>query len=111
MSAWTWVLIGLCAVGVLLALGSIVPVVIAALQVRAKLKSIQERPLFSAAQSLPLQGAHLGKAAADAQPLVQRAQAAVESIRYSAAHSGLPESRRAMEAAGSELNDLYNDLR
>jgi hypothetical protein len=111
MSVWTWVLIGLCAAGVLLALGSIVPVIFAALRLRAKLKSIQDRPVFTAAQLLPVQGAHLAKAAADARPLVERAQAAVESIRYSAEHSGYAESRRALEETGSELNDLFSDLR
>lgn len=111
MSLWTWLLIGLCAAGILLAIGSTIPVILAALGLRAKLKSVQNQPLFNAAQSLSIEEAHLAKVAADARPLAQRAQAAVQSIRQSRADSRLPEARRALEDAGADLRDLYSDLR
>lgn len=111
MNLWTWLLIGLCAVGVLVAIGSVVAVIRSALRLRAKLKNLQSRPIFVAPQMLSIQAAHLGKVASDAQPLVQRAQAAVKSIRRSGTDSGLPEARRALEDAGEDLRELYSDLR
>jgi hypothetical protein len=95
----------------LLAIGSTIPVILAALKLRAKLKTVQNQPLFNAPQSLAIQQAHLAKAAADAGPLAKRAKAALQSIRQSAQQSRLPEARRALEDAGADLRDLYSDLR
>lgn len=111
MSAWTWVLVGLCAAGALLALGSTIPVLLAVFRVRAKMQDMKRRPVFLALESLRVQGAHLSKTAADARPLVARAQTAATTIQLSLAESGAIESRLALERAGAGLHDLYDDLR
>jgi hypothetical protein len=111
MSAWTWVLTGLCVAGVLLALGSIVPVAIGALRVKKKIDAIKQRPLFLSIDSMRVQSSHLSHSAAEMRPLAQRAQTAIASIRESARESGIAESRTALEHTGAELHELYEDLR
>lgn len=110
MSAWTWVLVALCILGVALALGSFVPVVLAALRLRTKMKDLKQRPLFLSLESLRIQQNRLSRIAADAAPLQKRAQTAIASIKDSSRTSGLPESRSALEDAGANLHALLQDL-
>lgn len=111
MSPWTWVLIGLCVAGVLLALGSVVPVVLGALRVKKKIDAIKQRPLFLSIDSLRVQASHLSHSAAQIKPLADRTQSAIASIRRSARESGVAESRSALELTGAELHELYEELR
>ena len=110
MSAWLWVLVGLSAAGVLLALASLVPVVTAALHLRNKLRDLQRRPLFLSMQSMQLQSNRLTHTAAQAQPLVARGQAAIASIRKSAGDLALPDAQRELHAVGAELHELSDEL-
>jgi hypothetical protein len=111
MSAWTWVLAALCITGAALALASIVSVLIAALRLRAKIADVKRRPLFLSLESLRIQQSRLTKMGSDVAPVIKRAQAAVTSLRDSMRHTGLTESRGALEESGAELRALYDDLR
>jgi hypothetical protein len=111
MSVWTWVAVALCVLGALLAIASVVPPLLAFLRVRAKMADLKRRPLFLLLESLRIQQARLTKIAQDAAPIVHRGQAAVASMKESAQQSGLHESRDALEAAGADLQALYEDLR
>jgi hypothetical protein len=111
MSAWLWVLIALCAAGVLLALVSLIPVITAALRLRTKVRDLQRRPLFLSMQSMQLQAARLSHTAAQAQPLVERGRAAVAAIEQSAAALQLPDAQRELRDAGAELQTLSEELR
>jgi hypothetical protein len=111
MSAWTWVLIALCILGAVLALGSIIPVALAALQVRAKLTELKRRPIFLSLESLRIQQVRLSRLAQEMRPVQKRAEAAFASMKESARNSGLAESSAALEEAGANLRALYDDLR
>lgn len=111
MSAWTWVLIGLSAAGVLLALVPLFTVLKLARRLRSRVNDLQQARLFTSLESLNLQRAHLESIAADAAPLVARARMAVETIRESAQASGYSDMRDAMQSAGTEISALVEDLR
>lgn len=111
MTVWTWVLVGLCAAGVLMALASLVPVVRLALRLRSRVNDLQNARLFTSIESLELQRKHLEQVAEDAAPLVQRAQTAVEQLRASAKESGYPQVHDALQSAGAEIADLLAALR
>lgn len=111
MSAWTWVLIGLCAAGVLLPLVPLVTVIRLALRLRSRVNDLQNARLFTSLESLQLQRAHLESIAAQAAPLTQRAIAAAETIRASAAAAAYPEMRESLRDAGAEISGLIAALR
>jgi hypothetical protein len=111
MSAWTWVLIGLCAGGVLLALIPLVAVVRLALRLRSRVNNLQNARLFTALESLQLQRAHFESIAAQAAPLAQRAQRAVETIRASAATAAYADMRDSLRSAGADISELIAALR
>lgn len=111
MSAWTWVLVGLSAAGVLLAAGSVIAVVLQALRLRSKVAAVRTRPLFHSLESLQLQGSRLSRLAATVQPLAKRAQAAVSSIQESARILSLPQARVSLERTGEDVRELIEDLR
>jgi len=111
MSFWTWVLIGLCAAGVALALMSLILVIRPALRLRAHLGELKNSPLFILTQSLQLQTNRLSHVAQKGTPLTNRAQAAVSSIQESIRTSGTDEARDAMEQSGAAVTALLDDLR
>jgi hypothetical protein len=111
MSVWTWVLIGLCAAGVLLALVSAVPVVRLALRLRERVKNLQNAQLFTSMEALELQRKRLEHAAREAAPLVKRAQATAEQLRAGAADSQYAQMRASLENAGAEITALFEALR
>lgn len=110
MSAWTWVLIGLCAAGVLLPVVPLVAVVRLALRLRARVNNLQNARLFASLESLQMQRAHLESIAAQAAPLAQRAQAAAQTLRTSAAAAAYPEMRESLRSAGAEISGLIEVL-
>lgn len=111
MSAWTWVLVGLCALGIVLAVAPLFSVLRLALRLRSRLNDLQQARLFTSLESLNLQRAHLESVAAGAAPLAARAQAAIETIKSSAQTSGYLEMRDAMRTAGAEISSLLEELR
>lgn len=111
MNAWTWVLIGLSAAGVVLALVPLVTVVRLALRVRSRVNALQQARLFTSLESLQLQRAHLESTAAKAAPLGRRAKAAIETLRSTGESSGYPQAREALSNAGAEISELLTELR
>ncbi len=111
MSAWTWVLVGLCAAGAVLPL---VPAVIAlrlTVRIRSRVSELQRARLFTSLESLELRRARLLHIAGEARPLTQRAKVAIEGIRSSASDSGADRMRDAMQTAGAETAALLEALR
>ncbi len=88
MSAWDLVLIGLCAAGLLLAVISSIPVLIAAMRLNRRVAALSESPFVTKLESLQIQTARFGRTADDIQALERRAKAAVESLRRTAETSG-----------------------
>ncbi len=111
MSAWTWVLIGLCAAGALLALAQIIPVLRLALRLRSRVQGLQNARLFTSMESLALQSKRLEHLARQAAPLALRAQDAVAQIRASSEAAGYTGMRHAMQDAGAEISSLLEALR
>lgn len=111
MSAWTWVLIGLCAAGVLLALAPAIPLVRLTLRVRSRVDELQRARLFTSLESLDVQGKHLEHLAREANSLAQRAQRAMAQIRASANESGYAQMQDALHSAGAEISQLLVALR
>jgi hypothetical protein len=111
MSLWTWVLVGLCVAGFLLAVGSVIPVVALGLRLRNRMKELQNSRLLVSMQLLQMQANRLSNIARRAQGLGARAQAAAASIQASKAISGLDDARGSLEGAGSEIQSLLQELR
>lgn len=111
MSAWTWVLVGLSAAGVVLAVSSVIAVVLQALRLRSKVAAVRTRPVFHSLESLQLQGSRLSRLAPTVQPLAQRAQVAISSIQESAQILSLPQARVSLERTGDDVRALIADLR
>lgn len=111
MTAWTWVLIGLCAAGVLLAITSVIPVIRLALRLRSRINALQHARLFTSMEALQLQTKRLQHIAEQAAPLAQRAQAAIQKIRHGADDAGSVQMRDALQSAGAEITELLEALR
>ena len=111
MSAWTWVLIGLCAAGVLLALAPVIPLLLLTLRVRSRVDELQRARLFTSLESLDVQGKHLEHVAQEADSLARRAQRAMEQLRASANESGYAQMQDALQATGEEISQLLVNLR
>ena len=111
MNLWTWVLIGLCAAGVLLVLASAIAVLRIALRLRNRLNDLQNARLFTALESLELQNARLQHLSAQAAPLAQRAQTAVQRIRVSFSGQSYAQIRESLQSTGAAVRDLFADLR
>ncbi len=111
MSLWTWVLVGLCVAGFVLALASLVPVVTLALRLRKRIKELQSSPVFASLESLQMQANRLSNTATKIQRLAERANAAVASLQTSREASGVDEARKSLEAAGADIHELLQELR
>jgi uncharacterized membrane protein YcjF (UPF0283 family) len=111
MNLWTWVLIGLCALGVLLPVVSAVPVVLRLLHLRSRAKELRRARLFTSLQSLDVQAAHLSHTAAEANALAQRAQNAIARIRSAPDDAGYTRALEAMHSTGSEIHALFETLK
>ena len=111
MSVWTWVLAGLCAAAVVLALAPLVPMLRMALRLRARLAALQNARLFVSLQSLELQAKRLEAIAAQAEPLAGRANGALQQIRNAGSESGYQEMHGALRDAGAEITALFEALR
>jgi hypothetical protein len=111
MYSWTWVLTGLCLAGVLLGVAYVLPVIRLTLRLRTRVENLQHARLFTSMQALELQRKRLEHTARSAAPLATRSQAAVQSIRTSAATAGFGEMREALRSAGAEISLLFTTLR
>jgi hypothetical protein len=111
MSVWTWVLLGLCVAGVLLALIALVVVAVQALKLRDRVRELQNSRLFMSMESLQLQSARLSRLSTQVEPLTQRARAAVATIQASVPESGMPQARAALQETGAQISALIDDLR
>lgn len=111
MSVWAWVLVGLCVVGALLAVTSLVIVAVQALKLRARVRELQNSRLFMSLESLQLQSARLSRLSTQVQPLTQRAQAAVTQMQACVEESGVPQARAALQETGAQISALMDDLR
>jgi hypothetical protein len=112
MSVWTWVLVGLCVVGALLAVTSLSIVAVQALKLRARVRELQNSRLFMSLESLQLQSARLSRLSTQqVQPLTQRAQAAVSQMQACVQESGLPQARATLQETGAQISALLDELR
>jgi hypothetical protein len=111
MSLWTWVLTGLCVVGVVVALVPVIPVLRLLLRLRSRVNEMQRSRLFSSMQLLELQRRHLQNIAREAAPLSQRAQRALRQLRAAPEDAGYVQVRDALHATGAEINALFEALR
>jgi hypothetical protein len=111
MSLWQWVLIGLSAAGVLLVLIALIPVAVAALRLRKRVKTLRNSSLFLSMIGFRIQANHLAHTAQHAGSIAERANAAVASMRESAEEAGIPQARLALEEAGAGITALAEDLR
>lgn len=110
MSLWTWVLTALCVAGVVLALAGAIPVLRLVFRLRSRVDELQRARLFTSLESLQLQTSRLQHLAGEAQPLLQRAQAAVAQIRNAPGDSGYPSMRDALGSAGAQIEALREAL-
>ena len=111
MTIWLWILIGLCAAGLLLfALGAILAL-LQGLRVAKRFSLLSESPVVTKLESLQLQAERLARTAAEAAALQERAAAAVSGIKNSFAMSGTSAARDAAVSAKEALRALVEDLR
>lgn len=110
MSAWTWLLVGLCAAGALLALISIIRVALLANRVSTRINELSRSRLFISLQSLSIQGDRLSRLPSALSPLQERVENAVASIPQSLRTLQLAEARRTLAATGAQLRALFIEL-
>jgi hypothetical protein len=111
MSLWSWVLVGLCAAGALLALGSVAPVLRLALRLKNRVNDMQHARLFTALESLKLQNARLENLSEQLPPLSKRAQEAIDELRSSTSSATYAEMTNALQSTGEEIKVLLEALR
>jgi hypothetical protein len=111
VSAWTWVLVALCAAGVLAAVIPAISVALAASKISKRVAALKQSRLSLSLQSLTIQSNRLAQLSADAALLVSRAQTAVEAIRANVEIIKMPQARDALAFAGEQIRSLVRDLR
>lgn len=111
MNLWVWVLIGLCAAGVIVALIPVFPVFSALKRLRHRVQEMRVSPIFVSLQSLQLKANRLSQVSQRAIPLVDRSNAAVASMKSSIETIGDEDARAAIEETGANLSALIDDLR
>ena len=111
MNLWSWVLIGLCAAGALLALGSVIPVLRISTRVQNRVSDLQHARLFTALESLELQNARLQNLSQQLAPLSIRARAAIATIRANTSAANYAPMTNALRSAGAQIHDLFEALR
>lgn len=110
MDMWSWVLIGLCAAGALLALIGSVQTLVAGIRLNRRLTALRESPFVTKLESLQIQVDRLARNATDAQELERRLRVAVDSIRASAGKSGLDAVRDSWQSCSVELRAMVEEL-
>jgi hypothetical protein len=107
----TWLLVGLCAAGFILAIAYVIPVFLAVKQLRARLEALKHSRLFVSAMSLQLQANRFSRIAERARAVAQRGSTAVASIETSVEEIRMPQAREAIGGAGAGIVELAEDLR
>lgn len=110
MSAWTWILIALCAAAVVLAVAGMLFTLLAALRVRRRIDDMQNNPLLLTLEMLQIQAARLSRTAAQAGPLIERMRLAIAEIRQAPANAGLTEAQASLRWTGAQIQALLRDL-
>ena len=111
MSVWTWVLVGLVAAGILLALVSIAGAALVAMRVRRRIEALQNSRLATSLRDLQFQTERLAAGSARATPLIERSKSALASISASVDALKCEPARRALERTGAEISALAGELR
>lgn len=111
MNLYLWILVGLVAAGLILALIPLPGFIGALMRVKRHTEALRQSQLLLSAQSLAIQSQRFSKYPADAQALVKRASAAIESARISADELRLERARESLADTGEELRALGRDLR
>ena len=86
------------------------PVIAASKETAARMEALQRNQTLVLAESLQIQSDRLARIAQRAQPVAERAAAAVDSINESVRGDGFVPARDALGSAGSEMSALYEDL-
>jgi hypothetical protein len=110
MALWTWVLIGLCAAGVILSVAAVPPVIAAGLALSSRLKQLRSSQLALSIESLQLQTNRLSNIAHQAGAVGERAKFATSEVKVSAEISGVNDAKAAMRRAGASISELLEDL-
>jgi hypothetical protein len=111
MNLWTWVLIALCALALLLAVSSAIVVLLGLKRLRARVNELQSSRLALSLRSLQMESARFQQLEKKISPLRERAGHAASSIRESAQSARLPQAKAAMQKAGEDIAALMEDLR
>lgn len=104
-------LVGFCALALLLIIVAIIPVIRQVVRLRSRLKHLADAPLLRSVQSLQMQSNHLSRSQADVQILARRCAAIGASLRDAVPDSGLPEMRATAQSASHEIRELVTDLK
>lgn len=111
MFVWTWVLLGLCVAGLLLALGSIARVVPLALRIKRRADALSHSRLAASVAGLEIQGRRLSALQGQIEPLTARAGAAAVTAKNAVDEFKMPQAAAALQEAGSEISGLFEELR
>ncbi|HEY8297793.1 MAG TPA: hypothetical protein VIG32_07215 [Candidatus Baltobacteraceae bacterium] len=105
-----WLLLILCVLGVALATGSLVPVALNGLRLLRHLGRTADAALLSDLEAFPPKLERIARAAGEAEPLVARARAAIDSIRCDFEASGIPRAILTVKTVSAALRLLARDL-
>ncbi|HZZ64255.1 MAG TPA: hypothetical protein VFE17_02035, partial [Candidatus Baltobacteraceae bacterium] len=104
MDTWTWVLLALCALGLLFAVFSVIPVIRYAMRLRSRLRQLASSRLVTSLESLQMQSNRLTRSQRDLQILMRRCADVRSSFEEAIPQSGLPEMATAAQDASQEIH-------
>jgi len=110
MSAWSWVLIALCAAGALLAAFASVRAAIGAARLSRRLSALGESPFVTKLESLQIQVERLGRTTQDVAELERRARAALDSLQRTPETAGLKEIGNSWRECAAQLRAIVTEL-
>lgn len=111
MTLWDWVLVALCAAGLLAGFAGMGAAGVAALALARRAAALQNAPVIASMASAPLIAERMKHAAAQGQALPARLTAAVEALKRAPSAGGLAGIGIAWAAFLREARGLSEELR
>lgn len=109
MTVWLWILIGLCAAGVLLPAVALLQALVSALRLQKRFDVLRESSFVTKLESLQIQLDRLSRTSQAIEELKRRADAALEQMRTSLRNVTGPIAV-SVNATRAELRALKEDL-
>lgn len=111
MGIWDWVLVGLCAAGLLAVLAGAGAAALAAIALARRAAELRSTPVIQAMQTAPLTAERFEHTIAQARTLPERMLAAIENLKRAPSIAGFGVVRSAWASFLGEYRALVDELR